>query len=73
MAHKEHGPITIGLINQVLRWHVEITKIINPTLNYFRRAFTLSMLRCGTVIFTLSKLIGHEVLMLKALPKSNIC
>ena len=31
-----------------------------PSLHDFRRAFTLSMLRNGTDVFTLAKLMGHE-------------
>ena len=31
-----------------------------PSLHDFRRAFALSMLRCGTDIFTLAKLMGHK-------------
>jgi site-specific recombinase XerD len=31
-----------------------------PTLHDFRRAFALSMLRSGTDVFTLAKLMGHE-------------
>jgi integrase/recombinase XerD len=31
-----------------------------PSLHDFRRAFALSMLRNGTDIFTLAKLMGHE-------------
>ncbi len=31
-----------------------------PSLDDFRRAFALAMLRNGTDIFTLAKLMGHE-------------
>ena len=31
-----------------------------PALHDFRRAFALSMLRSGTDIFTLAKLMGHK-------------
>ena len=34
--------------------------VIAPSLHDFRRAFALSMLRSGTDIFTLAKLMGHK-------------
>jgi integrase/recombinase XerD len=34
--------------------------VVAPSLHDFRRAFALSMLRNGTDIFTLAKLMGHE-------------
>jgi integrase/recombinase XerD len=34
--------------------------VVEPALHDFRRAFALSVLRNGTDIFTLAKLMGHE-------------
>jgi integrase/recombinase XerD len=38
----------------------ESARVEAPSLHDFRRAFALSMLRNGTDIFTLAKLMGHE-------------
>ena len=37
--------------------------IVAPSLHDFRRSFALEMLRAGTDIFTLSKLIGYSTIM----------
>lgn len=44
----------------VLKRRAEEARVEEPTLHDFRRAFALSMLRSGTDIFTLAKLMGHE-------------
>jgi integrase/recombinase XerD len=44
----------------VMTRRAETAKVETPSLHDFRRAFALSMLRNGTDIFTLAKLMGHE-------------
>jgi site-specific recombinase XerD len=44
----------------VLTRRAQEANVEDPTLHDFRRAFALSMLRNGTDIFTLAKLMGHE-------------
>jgi site-specific recombinase XerD len=38
----------------------KIANVEEPALHSFRRAYALTMLRNGTDIFTLAKLLGHE-------------
>jgi integrase/recombinase XerD len=47
-------------LREILTRRAEEAKVEEPTLHDFRRAFALSMLRNGTDIFTLAKLMGHE-------------
>lgn len=44
----------------IITRHASVAGVIEPSLHDFRRAFCLSMLREGTNIFTLAKLMGHE-------------
>jgi integrase/recombinase XerD len=44
----------------MLSRRAETAGLEKPTLHDFRRAFALAMLRNGTDIFTLAKLMGHE-------------
>ena len=44
----------------MLTRRAEEAGVEEPALHDFRRAFALSMLRNGTDIFTLAKLMGHE-------------
>jgi integrase/recombinase XerD len=47
-------------LRAVLTRRAKDARVEEPTLHDFRRAFALSMLRNGTDIFTLAKLMGHE-------------
>ncbi|MFC1921767.1 tyrosine-type recombinase/integrase [Chloroflexota bacterium] len=48
-------PVPIGVVSKA-----DNAEVIEPSLHDFRRAFCLAMLREGTDIFTLAKLMGHE-------------
>jgi integrase/recombinase XerD len=47
-------------LREILRRRSMDAKVEGPTAHDFRRAFALSMLRNGTNVFTLAKLMGHE-------------
>jgi len=47
-------------LRQVLKRRSQDAKVEEPNCHDFRRAFALAMLRNGTDIFTLAKLMGHE-------------
>lgn len=48
-----------GLRGVIHRRSVD-AQVVEPTLHDFRRAFAIAMLRNGTNIYTLAKLMGHE-------------
>ncbi|OGN72053.1 MAG: hypothetical protein A2X25_12975 [Chloroflexi bacterium GWB2_49_20] len=52
--------IRYGGLREVLRRRAVDAKVEEPTPHDFRRAFALSMLRNGTDLYTLAKLMGHE-------------
>jgi integrase/recombinase XerD len=45
---------------EVLTRRAADANVIEPTLHDFRQAFALAMLRNGTDVYTLAKLMGHE-------------
>ena len=47
-------------LRAVLRRRASEAKVVEPSPHDFRRAFALSMLRNGTDLYTLAKLMGHE-------------
>ena len=47
-------------LREILTRRAQKAGVEEPSLHDFRRAFALSMLRNGTDIFTLAKLMGHE-------------
>jgi integrase/recombinase XerD len=47
-------------LTEVLTRRADAAQVEEPSLHDFRRAFALAMLRNGTDIFTLAKLMGHE-------------
>ena len=47
-------------LRSILAHRAEEANVQGPTLHSFRRAFALAMLRNGTDIYTLAKLMGHE-------------
>jgi integrase/recombinase XerD len=47
-------------LREVLTRRAADAKVKQPSLHSFRRAFALAMLRNGTDIYTLAKLMGHE-------------
>ena len=52
--------LTYSGLTEVLTRRAGNAQVEEPSLHDFRRAFALSMLRNGTDIFTLAKLMGHE-------------
>ncbi|MBN1618395.1 tyrosine-type recombinase/integrase, partial [Candidatus Dojkabacteria bacterium] len=44
----------------IIKKRAKLAGVNPPTAHDFRRAFALSMLRSGTDIFTLAKLMGHK-------------
>jgi site-specific recombinase XerD len=53
------GGLSYDGLRGVLTRRAKIGGIKEPSLHDFRRAFCLAMLRNGTDIFTLAKLMGH--------------
>jgi site-specific recombinase XerD len=47
-------------LREILTRRAQKAKVEEPSLHDFRRAFALAMLRNGTDIYTLAKLMGHE-------------
>jgi integrase/recombinase XerD len=47
-------------LRSIITRRAKLAGIPVPSLHSFRRAFALSMLRSGTDVFTLAKLMGHE-------------
>jgi integrase/recombinase XerD len=47
-------------LREVLTRRAANANVEEPTLHDFRRAFALAMLRNGTDVYTLAKLMGHE-------------
>ncbi len=55
-----HGRLSYDGLREVLTRRVADANVEKTSLHDFRRAFALSMLRNGTDIYTLAKLMGHE-------------
>jgi integrase/recombinase XerD len=47
-------------LSEIIRRRAIMANVDEPSLHDFRRAFALAMLRNGTDVFTLAKLMGHE-------------
>jgi len=62
VTHPRFGSERLGYdgLRGILTRRAHKTGVKEPSLHDFRRAFALSMLRNGTDIFTLAKLMGHE-------------
>jgi site-specific recombinase XerD len=62
VTHPRFGSnrLTYAGLTEVLTRRAGEAQVDEPSLHDFRRAFALSMLRNGTDIFTLAKLMGHE-------------
>jgi integrase len=62
VTHPRYGSNRLGYdgLRAILTRRATIAGVEEPSLHDFRRAFCLSMLRQGTDIFTLAKLMGHE-------------
>ena len=56
----ESGRLTYSGLRSMIKRRAKQAVIEAPALHDFRRAFALAMLRNGTDIFTLAKLMGHE-------------
>lgn len=56
----ESGRLTYSGLRSMVKRRAMQSGIEPPALHDFRRAFALAMLRNGTDIFTLAKLMGHE-------------
>ena len=54
------GRLSYDGLRGIMTRRAESARVEAPSLHDFRRAFALSMLRNGTDIFTLAKLMGHE-------------
>ena len=62
ITHPRYGTERLGYdgLRAILVRLAKIAKVKEPSAHSFRRAFALTMLRAGTDIFTLAKLMGHE-------------
>ena len=62
VTHPRFGSERLGYdgLRGVMTRRADSANVEVPSLHDFRRAFALSMLRNGTDIFTLAKLMGHE-------------
>jgi integrase/recombinase XerD len=62
VTHPRYGSERLGYdgLRAILTRRAKQAGVEEPSLHDFRRAFALSMLRNGTDIFTLAKLMGHE-------------
>jgi len=62
VTHPRFGSERLGYdgLRGILTRRAKEAKVDEPSLHDFRRAFALAMLRNGTDIFTLAKLMGHE-------------
>lgn len=62
ITHPRYGTERLGYdgLRAILVRLAKIAKVKEPSAHSFRRAFALMMLRAGTDIFTLAKLMGHE-------------
>lgn len=56
---KEGNRLTYGGLREIFRRVSKEAGIKTPAIHSFRRAFALAMLRNGTDVFTLQKLMGH--------------
>jgi len=54
------GRLSYDGLREVLSRRAVEAKVEQPSLHSFRRAFALTMLRNGTDVYTLAKLMGHE-------------
>jgi integrase/recombinase XerD len=54
------GRLSYDGLREVLTRRAADAKVEEPSLHDFRRAFALAMLRNGTDVYTLAKLMGHE-------------
>jgi integrase/recombinase XerD len=64
ITHPRFGVERLGYdgLRAILTRLAKIANVKEPSLHSFRRAFALTMLRNGTDIFTLAKLMGHETI-----------
>ena len=62
VTHPRFSPerLAYGGLRAILTRRAREAHVEEPSLHSFRRAFALAMLRNGTDIFTLAKLMGHE-------------
>jgi len=62
VTHPRFGSERIGYdgLRSLLSRRANLASVDKPTPHDFRRAFALSMLRNGTDLYTLAKLMGHE-------------
>lgn len=62
VAHPRFGSERLGYdgLRAILHRRAADVQVEEPTAHDFRRAFALAMLRNGTDIYTLAKLMGHE-------------
>jgi len=62
VTHPRYGSDRLSYdgLREVLTRRAADAKVEQPSLHDFRRAFALAMLRNGTDVYTLAKLMGHE-------------
>jgi site-specific recombinase XerD len=62
VAHPRYSSERLGYdgLRAIIHWRSEDAKVEEPSLHDFWRAFALAMLRNGTDVYTLAKLMGHK-------------
>ncbi|MGA2490146.1 MAG: site-specific integrase, partial [Anaerolineales bacterium] len=62
VTHPQSGSERLGYdgLRAIIHRRSVVAKVEEPSLHDFRRAFALAMLRNGTDVYTLAKLMGHE-------------
>jgi site-specific recombinase XerD len=62
VTHPRYGSERLSYdgLSEIVRRRAIMANVDEPSLHDFRRAFALAMLRNGTDVYTLAKLMGHE-------------
>ena len=62
VTHNQKKRITYGGLRALLERHAKLARVDTPSAHDFRRAFAITMLRNGTDLVTLARLMGHTSL-----------